>query len=45
MGDLVNKLYKPEGIFTSTFEPAHAKGLSNEFYCFANFECEDWRKR
>ncbi len=43
METLVNKLYHPQGIATTTFYPAHAKGLSNEFYCYANFECDDWK--
>jgi len=42
MASLVNRLYRPQGIATTTFEPIHAKGLSNEFYCYANFECNDW---
>lgn len=45
MGALVNKLYLPQGIQTTTFEPVHEKGLSNEFYCYSNFECEDWKRR
>lgn len=45
MGTLVNKLYRPQGIHTTTFEPVHAKGLSNEFYCYSNFECNDWKWR
>jgi hypothetical protein len=43
MNSLVNKLYGPLGIHTTTFEPVHAKGLSNEFYCYANFECDNWK--
>lgn len=43
METLVNKLYRPPGVTTTTFEPVHAKGLSNEFYCYANFECDDWK--
>jgi hypothetical protein len=43
MKDLVTKLYRPQGIVTTDFEPVHAKGLSNEFYCYANFDCEDWK--
>jgi len=42
MEALVNKLYRPQGIATTTFEPAHAKGLSNEFRCYANFEGDSW---
>lgn len=45
MENLVNKLYRPQGIHTTTFEPAHSKGLSNEFYCYSNFECGDWKWR
>lgn len=42
---VVNKLYKSFGLKTTTYEPVHARGLSNEFYCYANFECEDWTWR
>ncbi|KAI9643308.1 Protein-lysine N-methyltransferase efm5 [Ciborinia camelliae] len=45
VGEVVNKLYRPQGIATTTFLPVHAKGLSNEFFCFANFECEHWTWR
>ncbi|APA14107.1 hypothetical protein sscle_12g088770 [Sclerotinia sclerotiorum 1980 UF-70] len=45
VGEIVNKLYRPQGIATTTFLPVHAKGLSNEFFCFANFECEHWTWR
>ena len=43
MESLINKLYKAQGIATTTFEPVHSKGLSNEFFCYANFECEKWK--
>jgi hypothetical protein len=43
MENLINKLYRPQGILTTTFEPVHSKGLSNEFFCYANFECENWK--
>ncbi|KEY64764.1 hypothetical protein S7711_05414 [Stachybotrys chartarum IBT 7711] len=43
MEPLVCKLYQSFGVQTTTFEPKHARGLSNEFYCYANFECADWR--
>ncbi|KAH8819562.1 putative N6-adenine methyltransferase-domain-containing protein [Xylogone sp. PMI_703] len=43
MESLVTKLYRPQGLLTTTFEPAHSKGLSNEFYCYANFECDAWK--
>lgn len=42
MKSLVTKLYRPQGVATTNFLPVHAKGLSNEFYCYANFECDDW---
>lgn len=45
MEPLVLKLFQPFGVRTTTFEPKHAKGLSNEFYCYANFECSDWQHR
>ncbi|CCC09482.1 hypothetical protein SMACR_03512 [Sordaria macrospora] len=37
---VTEKLYKSYGVRTTTFEPKHARGLSNEFYCYANFEVE-----
>lgn len=40
--EVVNKVYKAFGVKTTTYEPIHARGLSNEFYCYANFECEHW---
>ncbi|KAG4439552.1 hypothetical protein IFR05_004951 [Cadophora sp. M221] len=43
METLINKLYRPQGIATTTFEPVHSKGLSNEFFCYTNFECEKWK--
>jgi hypothetical protein len=43
MESLINKLYRPQGISTTTFEPVHSRGLSNEFFCYANFECENWK--
>ena len=45
MESLVNKLYRSFGLATTDFEPTHARGLSNEFYCYANFECNSWRWR
>ena len=45
MESVIVKLYAKVGVKTSTFEPAHSKGLSNEFRCYANFECVDWRWR
>lgn len=43
MEELVTRLYKPFGVRTTTYEPVHAQGLSNEFYCYASFECGEWR--
>lgn len=45
MENLIVKLYKSLDVKTTTFEPHHARGLSNEFYCYSNFECEDWKWR
>lgn len=45
METLINRLYKSLGVKTTSYEPKHAKGLSNEFYCYANFECESWTWR
>ncbi|KAI1122035.1 putative N6-adenine methyltransferase-domain-containing protein [Nemania abortiva] len=42
METLVNRLYRPLGVHTTTYEPVHA-GLKNEFCCYANFECDAWR--
>ncbi|KAI8959515.1 hypothetical protein F5Y11DRAFT_359159 [Daldinia sp. FL1419] len=43
MEPLVTKLYRSLGAKTTTYEPVHAHGLSNEFYCYANFECDAWK--
>lgn len=43
METLVTKLYSKVRTRTTTFEVKHAKGLSNEFRCYANFECENWK--
>ncbi|RDW73870.1 protein-lysine N-methyltransferase EFM5 [Coleophoma crateriformis] len=45
MEKVVTKLYRPQGLTTTTFEPVHRNGLSNEFFCYANFECEQWKWR
>lgn len=42
MESLIHKLYGKARIRTTSFEPKHAKGLSNEFRCYANFDCESW---
>ncbi|KAI0443073.1 putative N6-adenine methyltransferase-domain-containing protein [Xylaria telfairii] len=41
MEALVNRLYRPLHVCTTTYEPAHS-GLKNEFLCYANFECDAW---
>jgi hypothetical protein len=38
----MSKLYRAVGLRTTEYEVAHAKGLSNEFRCYANFECGEW---
>ena len=43
MESLIHKLYAKSSIRTTDFEVVHAKGLSNEFRCFANFECDAWK--
>lgn len=43
MEPLIHKLYGKAGVNTTTFEPQHAKGLSNEFRSYANFDCKDWQ--
>lgn len=45
MEQLISKLYGGIGVKTTTFEPAHSKGLSNEFRCYANFESAHWQWR
>lgn len=40
---LVHKLYAKSGIRTTDFEVVHAKGLSNEFRCYASFESDAWQ--
>jgi hypothetical protein len=42
MEGLIHKLYLKVGAKTTNFVVKHAKGLSNEFRCYANFECEEW---
>lgn len=45
MESLIQRLYRTQGVLVTTFEPKHAKGLSNEFLCYSNFECEKWKCR
>ncbi|KAF1920579.1 putative N6-adenine methyltransferase-domain-containing protein [Ampelomyces quisqualis] len=40
---VTTKLYGKVGTKTTDYEIKHAKGLSNEFRCYANFECEEWK--
>jgi len=35
---LVAKLYRAYDVHTTNYEVVHARGLSNEFWCYANFE-------
>ncbi|KAK7426323.1 Protein-lysine N-methyltransferase efm5 [Neonectria magnoliae] len=44
MASIVLKLYRSLEVNTTTFEPAHA-GLSNHYYCYANFESPAWTWR
>lgn len=41
MRDIIKKTY-PETLLTS-FLPEHKNGLSNEFRCYASFECPYWK--
>ncbi|CEI40126.1 unnamed protein product [Fusarium venenatum] len=41
MAPIIDKLYSSVGVYPTTFEPAHA-GLSNHYYCYANFESSTW---
>ncbi|TKA82104.1 hypothetical protein B0A55_01807 [Friedmanniomyces simplex] len=45
VGEIIGRLYGKIGVKTTTFEPEHSKGLSNEFRCYANFECPAWAWR
>ncbi|KAH6989443.1 putative N6-adenine methyltransferase-domain-containing protein [Ilyonectria sp. MPI-CAGE-AT-0026] len=42
MTDIVVKLYRSFDVRSTTFEPAHSGTLSNQYYCYANFECPSW---
>ncbi|KAF2121792.1 putative N6-adenine methyltransferase-domain-containing protein [Lophiotrema nucula] len=42
MEALIQKVYSKAGTRTTDFEVKHSKGLSNEFRCYANFECVHW---
>lgn len=43
MESIIHRLYAKAGIQTTDFEVKHVKGLSNEFRCYSNFECESWK--
>ncbi|KAK4452068.1 putative N6-adenine methyltransferase-domain-containing protein [Podospora aff. communis PSN243] len=40
MGTIISKLYRTYNVRNTTFEPLHARGLSNEFCCYASFEAD-----
>jgi hypothetical protein len=42
MSDVVTRVYRAFNLRATDYEPVHARGLSNEFYCYANFESESW---
>ena len=44
MSNVVERLYRKLEICVTTFLPQHSKGLGNEFRCFANFDCSNWRR-
>ena len=44
MSSIIDKLYRKVGVGVTTFLPEHSKGLSNEFRCFANFDCAYWKR-
>lgn len=41
---VIRRLYRTAGVGATDFEPRHRNGLSNEFRCYANFDCDDWRR-
>jgi hypothetical protein len=43
MEPLIHKLYAKASLATTDFEVVHAKGLSNEFRCYANFQSDAWK--
>lgn len=44
MENLVTKLYRSFGVKTTDYEPTNA-GLKNEFFCYANFDSDEWNWR
>ena len=45
METTVTKVYGKAGVRTTTFEPEHSRGLSNEFRAYANFPSARWKYR
>lgn len=46
MSGVILKLYQGIGVKTTTYEPKHSKGLSNEFWCYSNInDTDDWSWR
>ena len=41
---MIKKLFRGYGVRTTDYEPMHERGLSNEYWCYANFggEGEGW---
>ncbi|EFW99757.1 n-6 adenine-specific DNA methyltransferase 2 [Grosmannia clavigera kw1407] len=39
---VTDKLYRAQGVRTTSFVPLHAHGLGNDFCCYANFEGDEW---
>ncbi|GAB1317252.1 Protein-lysine N-methyltransferase efm5 [Madurella fahalii] len=45
MESVVTRLYRSFGLRTTDYDPIHARGLSNEFYTYANFSSSSWKWR
>lgn len=46
MSSVILKLYQGIGVKTTTYEPKHSKGLSNEFWCYSNIsDTKEWSWR
>lgn len=43
MKELVTRLYKAFGLRPTDKEVELPTGLSNEFYCYTSFECDEWK--
>ena len=44
MSNVIERLYRKLDFHVTTFLPQHSKGLGNEFRCYANFDCLNWRR-